>query len=176
MKLQLKNIKISELASEETTYFKADIFRDGKKVGYANNDGHGGCTNYNRYEGYDYSVIQEIEEYCKTLPPIVYTKAEHGWEHTIPMTLEHWIDDEIEKHLKAKADKALLKDMNKGILVGTRVRYEIISFKQGSRKITISEMLCDERGVSHLIELVAKLKAEGKNVLNTNLPQYVLEP
>ena len=176
MKLQLKNIKISELASEETTYFKADIFRDGKKVGYANNDGQGGCTNYNRYPPYDYSVIQEIEDYCKTLPPIVYTKAEHGWERTIDMTLEHWIDEEISNHLKSKADKALLKDMDKGILVGTKLRYEIITFKQGSRKITISEMLCDERGVSHLIELVAKLKAEGKKVLNTNLPEYVLEP
>lgn len=176
MKLQLKNIRVSELASEETTYFKADIFKDGKKVGYANNDGHGGCTNYNRYPPYDYAVIREIEEYCKTLPPIVYTKAKDGWDSTIDMTLEHWIDDEIIAYLKKKSDKELAKNMDKGILVAKPNGYEILSFKQGSKSIKISEMLCDERGVSHLIELVNDLKEQGKTILNTNLPEYVLEP
>jgi hypothetical protein len=66
--------------------------------------------------------------------------------------------------------------MDKGILVAKPNGYEILSFKQGSKSIKISEMLCDERGVSHLIELVNDLKEQGKTILNTNLPEYVLEP
>ena len=39
MNIELKNIKIAEHLSEETTAFTADIFVNGKKVGYARNDG-----------------------------------------------------------------------------------------------------------------------------------------
>jgi len=39
----LAALKVSDFASEETLCFQASITLDGKKVGTASNDGHGGC-------------------------------------------------------------------------------------------------------------------------------------
>ena len=174
MKIELKNIKINETFSEETTMFKADLFRDGKKVGYCENDGRGGNTNYNRYPPLDYSVIQEIEEYCKTLPPIVYTKEEHGWEHIIDMTLEHWIDEMITEHLKKKSEKRMEKDYDKGVCYGTKFSYRVLTFKKGVKSLTISQMLSNQRDTEYLMSSIKKLKDENKTILNTNIPTFVL--
>jgi len=171
MKIELKNIYTNERFSEETNCFKADIFLNGKKVGYAENDGRGGSTNYNRYEG-SYEVIQSMKDYCKTLPPIIYTKEEHGWDCTIDMTLEHYIDDCITEHLKKKAEKGLVKDFNKGLCYGTRHSYNIQQFMRGSKGITIEELLKDDKGITFLIDKCAKLIMDNKKIMNTNLPFY----
>lgn len=44
MKLQLKSIKYSPSLSQETHAFTANVYLNNKKVGYARNDGIGGCT------------------------------------------------------------------------------------------------------------------------------------
>jgi len=43
-KVQLKRLQVHARLSEETTAFAADVWIDGKKAGYAKNDGHGGET------------------------------------------------------------------------------------------------------------------------------------
>lgn len=43
-KVQLKRLQVHARLSEETTAFTADVWIDGKRVGYAKNDGHGGET------------------------------------------------------------------------------------------------------------------------------------
>lgn len=173
MKLELKKIYTNERFSEETTCFRADLYLNGKKVGYAENDGRGGCTNYNRYPPLDYSVIQEIEEYCKTLPPIVY-QSYLGRTEKIDMTLEHWIDDQIEKHLKKKADKKIERDYDKGICYGTNYSYRIVTFKKGGKKLTINQMLCNEKDSDFLMKSIKKLRDENQTILNTNIPTYML--
>ncbi len=42
----LKNLKVCEWASEETTCFTATLYVDGKRVGECSNDGHGGADRY----------------------------------------------------------------------------------------------------------------------------------
>jgi hypothetical protein len=44
MEITLKNLKVAQFRSEETLCYQADVCVDGKKVGTADNDGHGGCT------------------------------------------------------------------------------------------------------------------------------------
>ena len=44
MDIQLKSIKFSEHLSEETNAFTANLYVDGKKIGYCRNDGRGGNT------------------------------------------------------------------------------------------------------------------------------------
>jgi hypothetical protein len=168
MKIELKNVKFSETFSEETNCFKATIYCDGKKVGYCENEGHGGCTSYYGIEKYNSEDIQKMEEYCKSLPPIVYDTF------TFDSTLETVIDKLFEDWLNRKENKKLEKQMEKGILIGTKYEYQILSFKKGNKKINLSEMFNDERGVNHLQELITKLKSEGKIILNTNIPQYIL--
>ncbi len=44
MKVELKNLKVHQDMSEETTCFSATIYIDGKKAGNAENSGKGACT------------------------------------------------------------------------------------------------------------------------------------
>ena len=46
MKLTVKNYKHCEWASEETDCFTASLYLDGKRIGTAENSGHGGCDFY----------------------------------------------------------------------------------------------------------------------------------
>jgi len=45
-KIELKNLKYSEFASQETYCFEASVYIDGKKAGTVSNQGHGGCHSY----------------------------------------------------------------------------------------------------------------------------------
>jgi hypothetical protein len=110
MEIKLKNIKFSEHLSEETNAFTADIFVNGKKVGYAKNDGHGGCTFYHPYSVNDRYALEGAERYCLTLPPIHYGDFE------IEMNLENKIDQLFEEWLKAKDEAKLQKKLQKDML------------------------------------------------------------
>jgi hypothetical protein len=44
--IELKNLKYSEFASQETYCFEASIYIDGKKAGTVSNQGCGGCHSY----------------------------------------------------------------------------------------------------------------------------------
>ena len=63
MKIELKNIKPREFASQETNCYEATIYIDGKKAGIVDNDGRGGCDNVHPRE-----LAVKIDEYAKTLP------------------------------------------------------------------------------------------------------------
>ena len=44
MKIELKKLKVAEHLSEETTAYSADVYVNGKCIGYAQNNGQGGET------------------------------------------------------------------------------------------------------------------------------------
>jgi hypothetical protein len=162
MKLELKNIKVNLTFSEETTMFQADIFANGKKIGYANNDGHGGCTWYNAYEG-QREALNEAEAFAQTLPSDFYEFG--GKKHEIKMNLEHWIDKQVDTHLQTKEDAKMQKNMETKVIIkranGTYSEMEY------STKIKIKDM------PQHLVEkLVSAAKAslqEGDVILNKNI-------
>ena len=112
MKIELKSIKFSEAMSEETKAFTADLYINGKKVGYCKNTGQGGCTDYYGIEKAYPDIIKEAEAYCKAQPDIDYGTF------TIKNNLEHTIDLLFENWLKAKERKKLEKRMETGILWG----------------------------------------------------------
>jgi len=45
-KIELKNLKHSDFASQETYCFEANVYIDGKKAGTVSNQGCGGCHSY----------------------------------------------------------------------------------------------------------------------------------
>ena len=168
MEIKLKNVKFYERMSEETNAFTADLYVNGKKVGYAKNEGHGGCTDYYPNSIEDRAVINEAEQYCLGLPPIKYGSFE------IEMNLEHKIDQLFEEWLKAKDEaklqKKLAKSMLSNLCVKTANGYTELSWKTGSRKATIAELLSAPNGREILRNAIAKAKGEGREVLNTNIP------
>jgi hypothetical protein len=169
MKLELKNVKINEAFSEETLMFKADLFVNGKKVAYAENDGRGGCTYYNVYSVELRPILKEAEDYCKTLPSKFVTYGEKTIE--IKSNLEHWIDNIVydisNKKEADKFKKKLAKDMLKGICYGSENGYKILSWKG----YTLEQLLNRNEGRAVIKRNLQELVNRGETILNTNLPK-----
>jgi len=98
MKIELKNVKFSEFASEETNCFQAAVYIDGKKAGVVSNDGHGGPDYYAPH-----SLGETLNDYAKTLPKYEFYGRLH--DHNA----ETFIGDLFDNHQSEKKLKALLK-------------------------------------------------------------------
>jgi hypothetical protein len=169
MKLELKNVKINEAFSEETLMFKADLYVNGKKVAYAENDGRGGCTFYRENSRELRPLLEQAEAYCKTLPSKFHTYGERTIE--IKSNLEHWIDEIVyaisNKKEADKFKKKLAKDMLKGICYGSDTGYKILSWKG----YTLEQLLNRNEGRTVIKRNLQELVDRGETILNTNLPK-----
>ena len=113
MKLELKNIKRTEWASQETHCFQAALYVEGKPVAIIGNDGQGGCD----YE-YDHpkckvdyrATMRAVHDYFKSLP-----KEESGLTNPdgtpwmSQPSLEGWCGDQVNEWLSTKELKRKLK-------------------------------------------------------------------
>jgi hypothetical protein len=162
MKLELKNIKVNLAFSEETTMFKADIYANGKKIAYAGNDGHGGCTWYNAYEC-QRQALKAAEAFAETLPSDFY---EYGGEkREIKMNLEHWIDKQIDAYVQAKEDAKMEKKMEtKVIIKHANGTYSEMGYNS---KMKIKDMPSDL--LERLVSAVKASLQEGDVILNKNI-------
>ena len=161
MKIELKNIKINLTFSEETTMFMADVYVNGKKTAYANNDGRGGCTFYNSYHAPNNDEdLRQAEAYCLSLPKV--SVEEYGFE--FDMNLTHFIDNLVTAELEKKEKKKLEKKMLDTIMWGKPNGH---SYTQVKFKVPLAKFPTDR-----LQEIVDKYKKEFKSgdvFLNTNL-------
>ena len=171
MKIELKSIKVFEAMSEETTAFYANVYIDGKHRGYAKDDGRGGCIDIRPEYSKDETIwkanqqaMQEAHAYCEALPPIKYRDTE------LNNNLEMVVGELLEKFLDAKADKKFIKDMDKGLLFGTKNNYSMIYWTN----TTVVALLQNTIGRARIKKICAEKKAEGKVLLNTNIPAELL--
>jgi hypothetical protein len=109
MNVELKKISFSERMSEETSCFVADLFINGKKVGYCKNDGRGGCTEYHGNTKEDNVLIAKAEKYFKSLPKV--HSEEYNFDYD--QSLENVIDDCLTAYLKDRAIKSMRKKLQK---------------------------------------------------------------
>lgn len=181
MQIELKNIKVAEHMSEETTAFTADLYVDNKKIAFIKNDGRGGSTYYQQYKQEDAPILRQAEEYCKALPPAVYPGSlTDGNSFEIPMNLENYIDDLLDKHLQKKDlekfHSKMVKHQEDSILFGIPDKeYSRLKFKR-----PIAELLRSEQGTEAIKKaiqekVIPNLK-EGMVILNTNLPPALMQP
>ena len=77
MKIELKNLKHSKWASQETDCFHADVWINGKRAGQVSNHGQGAANDYSPWE-----LAETLNEYAATLAPTTYEIG--GKTHTIP--------------------------------------------------------------------------------------------
>ena len=155
-RIKLKNIKYSASFSEETNAFTADIFFDNKKVGYCVNRGSGGPTDCNLWDASKKEAFAQMKEYCNGLGIEAYGDK-----------LEYVVDDLFQNWLTAKRIK---KDEKKGIVFGNTSRYSIQTFTSKGKRISMVDVLKTDSGVKMLKDFCSKVKKEGHNILNTNLP------
>ena len=109
MKLELKNIKHTEWASEETHCYQASLYVDGKPVANVSNAGQGGCD----YE-YDHpkckadyrATMKAVHDYFKSLPK---TDASDIFPEGMKQCLEFWCADQVNNFLVSRELKKKLK-------------------------------------------------------------------
>ena len=119
MKLELKNIKHTSWASEETHCYQASLYVNGKPLAIVSNDGHGGCdfdyahpkfephTRYFGGLGGDYrSVMSEVHDYFASLPK---TKPCDLFPEGMEQTLEFWCADQVNDWLSARDLKRMMR-------------------------------------------------------------------
>lgn len=171
-RITLKHITHSEKLSRETNAFTADVYFDGKKVGYAENDGHGGSTNVCRYPE-TREEFKAAEVYAKSLPQTDYGTFK------VDSDLEHVVDNLLEDWLKAKDDakyqKQLEKNMVEHLCFGVDcMNYTMRFWKNGTKKMPLGAVWMSVQGKELLRKAIAEVKAEGHKILNTNLPKDLL--
>lgn len=109
----LKNLKVCEWASEETTCFTATLYVNGKRVGTCSNDGHGGC---NRYDFNDTTYAELATEWLweadvKFCEEIGYPKSDRAeFKPDFDVLISNLIDQhEVTKQVKSFKNKVAKK-------------------------------------------------------------------
>lgn len=176
MKIELKKIDFSERLSEETYCFAADIWIDGVKVGYAQNNGHGGATSYQSFDEKGKALIRSAEAYCKSLPTEEWDAD--GETKSLPMDLEIYIDNLLEKYLEKLHIQKIQSQINRysknSIVVGIPTK---TLNKYTFKNQTIDKILAQSRGFTTLANFIRSIVKpelqEGEKILNTNIPMAV---
>ena len=115
MKLELKNIKHTAWASEETHCYQASLYVDGKPVAIVSNDGHGGPDRTGIHgnfslESHDFvtyrAILSAVEAHFKSLPK---TNPCDIFPDGMEQTLEFWCCDQVNDWLSARELKKKLK-------------------------------------------------------------------
>ena len=109
MKLQLKAIKHTEWASEETHCYQASLFVDGKPVAIVSNDGHGGCDrdyDHPKFKGDYRATMKAVHDYFKTLPK---TDPCEWMPDGMEQQLEFWCADQVNEFLSSRELKRKFK-------------------------------------------------------------------
>lgn len=139
-RITVKGIKYAAFASEETNCFTASVYLDGKRLGEAHNEGHGGETWFHSYMVDDKVKMAEAEAYAESLPASVYESSGPHPDFPdlppappmeLPMTLELLIGSIVEDSLQAKSEKAFETKMKR--LCNTKV-----VLKSGEKYFTLN--------------------------------------
>ncbi len=168
MKIELKNVKVNEAFSEETTCFIADVFINGKKVAHAKNDGRGGCTDYYPYEG-QRELLNLAEDFCKRLPK---EKVDFGGTiHEFAQSLESVIDNLLFEKEKEKEQKKIEKLCENNIVWGkpNGMSYKMLSFKGKIKFADVKKTIQGQKALERLIDRVKGELKEGEIIFNKNL-------
>lgn len=102
--VELKKLQIVARLSEETVCFVADVYVGGKKVGTAENDGHGGNTNV---QIRDAAVVEAMRAHALEVLPEEFK----SYKHLNPV--EWLIDDLVFKAQDAKENARVAKRVAK---------------------------------------------------------------
>lgn len=109
MNLEMKAIKFSEWASEETYCYQANVYLDGKPFAMVSNDGHGGCDreySHNKFKGDYRATMKKVDEYFKSLPN---TDPCEYFPEGLEQTFERWCHDQVCTYLYRRDLKKALK-------------------------------------------------------------------
>lgn len=102
-RLTLKSFKTVKWMSEETTCFTASVLIDGKVIGEASNEGHGGCT-FVRFVSP--TAEATAEQFSKSINP----SDINGWEFMSDkgFTIDCLVDIVVEREMQKKETASIV--------------------------------------------------------------------
>lgn len=162
MKLDLKAIKFYEGMSEETNCFQGKLYINNKHVADVKNNGQGGNTDVYPINKLSGMIIQNANEWLASQPKKKCVEFNYEYHRNI----ESEVDDLFADWLYVKEDKKFIKQMDKGIMYGTKYSYQIIYWKN----TTLTAFMQSEVGKVRVKQVIKDLKAKGETILNTNIP------
>lgn len=160
--LSLKSIKTVKWMSEETICFTANIVLDGKVIGFASNEGHGGCT---------FCHFNNPADEAKALAFAKNANANDfkGWEFLADkgMSFDCLVDILVERHNDAKANEKIIKKVKKDMLD------KVVFVKEGENpKMGYRILKCGSAGIEKGI--LAMQTKYGKVTIFNNASDEVL--
>ncbi len=110
-RVTLKSFKPIKSMSEETVCFTANVYLDGKLIGEAANEGHGGCTFVHFVNA---TAKATADAFAKSINPADVD----GWEFLADsgFTFDCLVDIAVQSESKKKADASTLKRVKKDML------------------------------------------------------------
>lgn len=117
MKLEAKNIKFCEFASQDSNCFEATLYVDGKRTAILSDDGHGGGMMIHPAKGFTWDDIKKIQQHlAENNPASLYNRETHEFEKvpygtpdSMQYCLDFWMGDQLKKHLVKKDVQRLRK-------------------------------------------------------------------
>ena len=111
MNLEMKSIKHSQWASQETHCYTANVYLDGKPFAVVSNDGHGGCDYdyaHPKFKG-DYRVtMKRVDDYFASLP--MQDVGKYDWSpEGFAQKFEYWCSDQVNDFLFRKEMRKVMK-------------------------------------------------------------------
>lgn len=108
MKLEMKSIKHSDFASQGTPCYEGHVYIDGKKSIHVSNDGRGGSDRYHSFNKIPYSIIREVDEWCKKNLPKWKMSIDGDAPKEYDTDFESWCHTQVHLWLRSKELKRLL--------------------------------------------------------------------
>lgn len=148
MKIELKNVKHSEFASQETNCFEATIYVDGKKAGTACNEGFGGPTLVHPRD-----LQVRIDAYAATLPEKATNFTVEGKQFFMKQNAETIIDDLLCRHLTARDLKRKMKNRILFVRDGVVLETKTVPPETLARALADPAPLMTKLGASRFLNL-----------------------
>ena len=133
-KLELRKIKVSKFASEETYCFESDLYFDDQPLAIIRNDGRGESDRIEKHLKCKFDFWEKIKEINKYFSDIDGESVTiNGHKFTIEPSLETWVCDQISKHLIHKELKRKLK-RKLLLLIDGKVYEQKFEFEEEEKK------------------------------------------
>lgn len=148
MKIEIKNFKYSDFASEETHCFEATVYVNGKRKFQASNDGHGGCNSYYPLNGKDNwkevdALVVSINGWLKDQGPVKSSISQDP-AFLLYKDLDWVISDLVTAKLYEKDAKRITKKI--AFFDGENIRVYAAKFKPTEDNLNQVRDILRERG------------------------------
>lgn len=158
MKIEIRAFRPVMSMSEETIAFTGTLYLDGKKCGRVSNQGHGGPDSCD-----DIKAERRLEEYAKTLPPVVSDLnglGDAAGPYTYAQSAESIIGDVVSDLMDGREMDKMARRLKKRIAGKPKALAKFPQFV-----VALNDASCDgefiETAKGTAADSIAKLKAKG---------------